>query len=85
MWIAMNKTLTVVFWLLALAAWVLEWPGLLSYLPLAALVVAGAHVLEVLFFWFSLKDNSNSPGKDAAQIMIFGIFHLQRFMPKVGE
>lgn len=82
MWVTMNKVATVLFWLLALASYIMQWPGLLSYLPLAALVVAGAHVLETAFFWFALKDNSNQPGKDALLIMVFGIFHLQAFMPK---
>lgn len=82
MWITMNKTITAVFWLLALASYIMQWPGLLSYLPLAALIVAAIHVLEVSFFWFSLKGNSSNPKKDAALIMVFGIFHLQRFMAK---
>jgi uncharacterized protein YhhL (DUF1145 family) len=84
MWVTMNKAATVVFWLLALASYIMQWPGLLSYLPLAAVVVAGAHVLETAFFWFSLKGNSQNPGKDAALIMIFGIFHLQGFMAKAS-
>lgn len=84
MWINMNKAATVIFWLLALASYIMQWPGLLSYLPLAALVVAGFHVLEMAFFWFSLKDKSNNPGKDAILIMVFGIFHLQKFMAKAS-
>jgi putative membrane protein len=80
----MNKAATVIFWLLALASYIMQWPGLLSYLPLAALVVAGFHVLEMAFFWFSLKDKSNNPGKDAILIMVFGIFHLQKFMAKAS-
>jgi putative membrane protein len=84
MWVNMNKAATVIFWLLALASYIMQWPGLLSYLPLAALVVAGFHVLEMAFFWFSLKDKSNNPGKDAILIMVFGIFHLQKFMAKAS-
>ena len=84
MWVTMNKVATVIFWLLALASYLMQWPGLLSYLPLAALVVAGFHVLEAAFFWFSLKDKSENPGKDAALIMIFGIFHLHGFMAKAS-
>lgn len=84
MWITMNKAATVVFWLLALASYIMQWPGLLSYLPLAALIIAGAHLLETAFFWFSLKANSANPVKDAALIMVFGIFHMQRFMPKTA-
>ena len=80
----MNKAATVVFWLLALASYIMQWPGLLSYLPLAALIIAGAHLLETAFFWFSLKANSANPVKDAALIMVFGIFHMQRFMPKTA-
>ncbi len=82
MWIMMNKAATIVFWLLALASYILQWPGLLSYLPLAALIVAGIHVLEVAFFWLSLKNKSDNPSKDATLIMIFGIFHMQGFMAK---
>jgi putative membrane protein len=85
MWITMNKAATVVFWMLALASYIMQWPGLLSYLPLAAIIVAGAHVLETTFFWFALKAKSEQPGKDAMLIMIFGIFHLQRFMPKASS
>ncbi len=84
MWITMNKAATVVFWLLALASYIMQWPGLLAYLPLAALIIAGAHLLETAFFWFSLKANSANPVKDAALIMVFGIFHMQRFMPKTA-
>jgi len=80
MWITMNKAVTVVFWLLALASYIMQWPGLLSYLPLAAVIIAGAHVLETTFFWFALKAKSDNPAKDAALIMVFGIFHMQRFM-----
>lgn len=84
MWVNMNKIATVIFWLLALASYLMQWPGLLSYLPLAALVVAGIHLLETAFFWISLKSKSNKPGKDAILIMVFGIFHLQRFMAKAS-
>lgn len=82
MWITMNKAATVVFWLLAGASYTLQWSGLLSYLPLAAAIIAGAHVLETAFFWFALKSKSDNPVKDAALIMVFGIFHMQRFMSK---
>ena len=82
MWITMNKAATVVFWLLAVASYIMQWPGLLSYLPLAGLIVAGAHVLETAFFWLALKAKSDNPGKDAALIMVFGIFHMQSFMAK---
>ena len=85
MWITMNKAATVAFWLLALASYIMQWPGLLSYLPLAALIVAGAHILETAFFWVSLKAKSENPGKDAALIMVFGIFHLQGFMAKTSN
>ena len=84
MWITMNKAATVAFWLLALASYIMQWPGLLSYLPLAALMVASAHVLETAFFWFALKVNSEHTAKDAVLIMVFGIFHLQRFMTKAA-
>ena len=84
MWVKMNKMATVLFWLLAVASFVMQWPGVLSYLPLVALVVLAVHVLETAFFWFSLKDNSANPKKDALLVMIFGIFHLQSFMPKAS-
>lgn len=85
MWVKMNKAATAIFWLLALASYIMQWPGLLSYLPLAALIVAAAHVLEVTFFWFALKQHSEKPAKDALFIMIFGIFHLQGFMAKASN
>lgn len=84
MMVTMNKAATLVFWLLALASYIMQWPGLLSYLPLVAVIVAGIHVLETAFFWFSLKDKSEKPRKDAALIMVFGIFHLQGFMAKAS-
>lgn len=84
MWITMNKAATLLFWLLALVSYLMQWPGLLSYLPVAALVVAGIHVLETSFFWLSLKTKSEAPAKDALLIMIFGFFHMHRFMPKAN-
>jgi putative membrane protein len=82
MWVTMNKAATVLFWLLALVSYIMQWSGLLSYLPLAAVIIAAAHVLETSFFWFALKAKSENPGKDAALIMVFGIFHMQQFMAK---
>lgn len=82
MWVTMNKAATLIFWLLALASYIMQWPGLLSYLPLAAVIIAAAHVLEASFFWFALKGKSENPSKDAALIMVFGIFHMQQFMAK---
>lgn len=79
-----NKTVTVVFWCLALVAWQQQWQGWLAMLPVAALVVAAIHLLEVAYFWFSLKPRSQQPVKDALQILLFGIFHLQRFMRPAG-
>ena len=56
--------------------------SLLGWIPQVALVVAGIHVLEVLFFLAAFRKKSNNVRLDAVQIFIFGFFHLQRFMPQ---
>ncbi|KZZ44301.1 hypothetical protein A3759_26955 [Thalassolituus sp. HI0120] len=76
----MNKIVTLVFWLLAVIAWVQGWQDWLGLLPTIALAVAGIHVLEVVYFWVALKNRSANPASDALQIFIFGIFHMQRFI-----
>ncbi len=75
------KTVTLVFWVLVIIAWVQEWGGLLGYLPMAGVAVAAIHVLEVLLFVTVLSKRSRNVPMDALLIMIFGVFHLQRFMP----
>jgi putative membrane protein len=76
------KAATFLFWVLAITAWVQGWDGLLGYLPTIGLIVAGIHVLEVLLFWVAFRKKSNNVRLDAIQVFIFGMFHLQRFMPK---
>lgn len=85
MFVVLNKAVTLVFWLLALVAWTQGWEGWLAMLPTAAVVIAGIHVLEVAYFWTSLKQRSNNPGMDALQIFIFGIFHMQRFIQQAAD
>lgn len=76
------KAATFLFWVLSITAWVQGWDGLLGYLPTIGLIVAGIHVLEVLLFWVAFRKKSTNVKLDAAQVFIFGMFHLQRFMPK---
>lgn len=80
--IVLMKTVTLLFWVLVIAATVQGWEGLLGYLPTVGLVVAGIHVLEVLFFWVAFRKKSTNVKLDAAQVMVFGMFHMQKFMPK---
>lgn len=76
------KVVTLLFWVLVIMATVQGWGGLLSYLPMIGLVVAGIHVLEVLLFWLAFRKKSTNERLDAVQVFIFGMFHLQKFMPK---
>jgi len=39
-------------------------------------------VLEVLLFWLVFRKKSTNERLDAVQVFIFGMFHLQKFMPK---
>lgn len=80
MMMTLNKIVTLIFWLLAVLAWVQGWQDWLGLLPTVALAVAAIHVLEVIFFWVVLKDRSSTPAADALQIFVFGIFHMQRFI-----
>ena len=80
--IVLMKTVTLLFWVLVIAATVQGWEGLLGYLPTVGLVVAGIHVLEVLFFWVAFRKKSTNVKLDATQVMVFGMFHMQKFMPK---
>lgn len=83
--IIMNKIAMLVFWLLAVIAWQQGWQDWLGLLPTIALAVAGIHVLEVAYFWFALKKRSDKPVLDALQILIHGIFHMQRFIKAESE
>ncbi|MDF1764739.1 MAG: DUF1145 domain-containing protein [Oleibacter sp.] len=76
------KAVTLLFWIIAFFAWQQDWQGTLSWLPITALIIAAVHVLEVLFFVFSLRQKSNNVALDAIQIFVFGMPHLQRFMPR---
>lgn len=76
------KAITLVFWVLVITGWIQGWDGLLGYLPIVGGVVALIHVLEVLLFWIVFRKKSSNVRLDVAQIFVFGMFHLQRFMPK---
>lgn len=78
--IIVNKVVTLLFWLLAAIAWFQGWQGWLGWLPSIALAVAAIHVLEVAYFAIALKDRSDNVVMDALQIMVFGMFHMQRFI-----
>lgn len=76
------KLATLLFWYWA--AYLL-WNGhigILSYVPQIALVVLGLHVLEVAAFWFIWRSKSDWPRLDALQVLVFGAFHLQKFISK---
>ncbi|UZK02537.1 DUF1145 domain-containing protein [Venatoribacter cucullus] len=85
MLIVLNKTATLMFWLLALLVWSQGWGGYLGWLPVMALVVLGVHVLEVLYFWVAFRKDSHNPLADAVQILVFGIFHLRRFIEQRAQ
>ena len=74
------KINTAVFWLLALVSYVMGWTGILGYLPMLAVVIFLAHIVEVAIFWTKFKHNSDNPVADAVQILIFGVFHLKPLM-----
>lgn len=76
------KAITLVFWVLAITAWIQGWDGVLSYLPTIGGVVALIHVLEVLLFLAIFRKKSTNVRLDALQVFVFGMFHLQKFMPK---
>lgn len=80
MWIVLNKVATLVFWLLALLVWSQGWDGYLGWLPVIALVVLAIHALEMAYFWVAFRALSRQPLADALQILVFGIFHLRRFI-----
>ena len=82
MFTIMNKAATLVFWGLVLTAVIQGWTGVAGWLPMIGLVVAGIHVLEVLFFLAAFRSKSTNLRLDAIQVFVFGMFHLQRFMPK---
>lgn len=76
------KAITLVFWVLVITGFIQGWDGLLGYLPMVGLVVAGIHVLEVLLFLAVFRKKSENVRLDAFQVFVFGMFHLQKFMPK---
>lgn len=79
------RTITLLFWLLCLAAYFMGWEGQMSFLPLIGLVVLAAHVLEVVLFFVLFKQDSQNPMKDALYVLVFGIFHLQPFINKKAQ
>ena len=74
------KINTAVFWVLALASYLLGWTGILGYLPMLAVVIFLAHIVEVAIFWTKFKHNSDNPVMDAINVLIFGVFHLKPLM-----
>jgi len=85
MLIVLNKLATLIFWLLALLVWSQGWGGYLGWLPVMALVVLGIHALEVLYFWVAFRKDSQNPLADAVQILVFGIFHMRRFIEQRAQ
>ncbi|MDK2779458.1 MAG: DUF1145 domain-containing protein [Pseudomonadota bacterium] len=75
-----GKPATLFFWLLVVLAWIFDWPDVLGWLPETGLAVLAVHGLEVLYFWVAFRGKSQAVGSDALQILIFGIFHLRRFI-----
>lgn len=75
-----NKLFVLVFWLLAFFSWQQNWQDWLGMLPAVALFVAAIHVLEVLYFVLRFREKSKQPVWDSVQILVFGMFHLQRFI-----
>ncbi|MCA6063689.1 DUF1145 domain-containing protein [Thalassolituus marinus] len=78
--IMLNKIATLIFWVLVVLAWAFDWPGVLGWLPECGVAVAAVHVLEVVYFWFAFRQRSTAVLNDVALIMVFGIFHLRRFI-----
>ena len=76
------KIVVGVFWVLVAIACLQGWDGLLGWLPEFGLLVFGVHMLEAAFFYFKFKQKSDNLLLDLAQVLVFGIAHLQKFMPK---
>lgn len=83
MFIQFNKIVTLLFWLAAIITSVIQPEGLLSWIPIAALVIAAVHIIEVGIFWLFFKQQSQDPSKDALFILVFGIFHFQPLIKSV--
>lgn len=78
--LAFNKFATVMFWLSVALAFVFQWQNELGWFRTAGAVIAGVHVLEVLYFLLAFRNKSADVLKDAALIMVYGIFHLRIFI-----
>lgn len=78
--LAFNKFATLMFWLAVALAFIFNWPGEAGWFREAGMVIAVIHLLEVLYFVIAFRNKSREVLKDAALIMVFGIFHLRRFV-----
>jgi len=78
--LAFNKFATLMFWLAVALSFVYHWPGELGWFRTAGLVIAAVHLLEVLYFLLMFRAKSTDVMKDAVLILVYGIFHLRRFV-----
>ena len=81
MFTIMNKAATLVFWALVLTATVQGWTGVAGWLPTIGLVVAGIHVLEVLFFLAAFRSKSTNLRLDAIQAVSYTHLTLPTIYP----
>ncbi|WP_430461031.1 DUF1145 domain-containing protein [Thalassolituus sp. LLYu03] len=78
--LAFNKFATLMFWLAVALAYVFNWQQEAGWFREAGLVIGAIHLLEVLYFFIAFRDKSQDVMKDAGLILVFGIFHLRRFV-----
>ncbi|WP_237883883.1 DUF1145 domain-containing protein [Pseudomonas sp. PGPR40] len=73
----LGKLLTLLFWLVVLVNLLIPFTHPLHLLVnLAGSVLAGLHLLELVFCNRSLKGRAH-PWRDRLKIVVFGVFHLQ--------
>ena len=78
--LAFNKFATLMFWLAVALAFIFNWQQEAGWFREAGMVIGVIHLLEVLYFLLAFRTKSTEVMKDAALIMVFGIFHLRRFV-----
>lgn len=80
-----GKVLTLAFWLVVLVSLAVELPNPFDVLlKLVGSLLLLMHVLELGFFNNDLRGRAH-PVRDALQVMLFGMFHLQSFSrPSLG-
>lgn len=81
----MLKIGTVLFWCLAVYLQWVSHEGLLAWVPQLVLIILAVHVIEIAVFWLLLRAKSRRPLLDAGQILVFGIFHMQKFIGQGGR